>query len=369
MKSHCLWTPRMDPKFGFSLVVFLMISFSLQAQLYVDTVPGNKHVLIEEFTAVHCSYCPAGHELLDSLIEEHPGHIFGIAMHPANVAYTAPYTGSPDFRRSFLDAFFSVPFATDSIRFFPGAFVNRREWIPGRRERYTTTWRQEADSALHEPAPLNVGLHVLYNPQLGYYTVFTEVYCTDTVDFPMYLNVFMTEDSLIAEQNNGGIDYVHNHIFRESLTPQWGDSLSNYALPGTLLGDTIYFQDSAFQYIWSNSHFTAFVRNAVNEEVVNVAQEPVYDLILTDVSETSTGALNVQVFPNPFTESIYIYGNDMEKALAFSVFDLSGRCLFSGQTSDHVPARIDFPNHINGNLFLLKISSGNITQCRLLVRQ
>jgi hypothetical protein len=341
---------------GLSFIAILFLSYSSKAQLYVDTVPLNKNVLIEEFTAVHCSFCPAGHDLLDSLIDENPGRVFGIAMHPDNTSYTAPYSGSPDFRRSFLNAFFSVPYATDSVRFFPGAFVNRREWDPGRRERYTTTWRIETDSALLEPAPLNIASRVYYEPQSGYYTIFTEVYCTDTVNFPMYLSVFMVEDSLIAEQNNGGVNYVHNHIFREGLTAQWGDSLGNYALPGTLFADTLYFQDSAFQYNWARSHFVSFVRNATNEEVVNVAVAPVYDLILTDVVENA--APFVRVFPNPFRDhfSFTFEGSD-DCQVNYALIDIQGRRLVTGSFRPGSNQRIDVSPALAPGVYFLQISN------------
>ncbi len=292
-----------------SLLLLLQISNTARGQFYADTLPANKNVVVEEFTAVHCFFCPAGHALLDSLISENPGRVFGVAMHPSNTSYTAPYAGSPDFRRSYPDAFFSVPFATDSLRFFPGAFVNRREWEPGRRERHPEDWRAETDTVLAESSPLNVGLHVIYDPGTLTFTVVTEVYYTDTVTFPHTLYVYLTEDSLIAEQNNGGVSYVHNHIFRESLTAQWGDSIGGFTLPGSLFTDTLYFSDLSSAYVWPQCHFTAMVRNASDEEIVNAMQAPVQEVLITGVPGTVENN-RILFFPNKCTDHFFITSSD-----------------------------------------------------------
>jgi hypothetical protein len=171
------------------------------SQQWADTTSQPANVLIEEFTAVHCYFCPAGHALLDSLINEHPGRVFGTAMHASNTSYTAPYAGSPDFRRPFVDAFFSVPFATDTLRFFPGAFINRRQWQPNRREQDKHNWRPFTDSILNRPSPLNIGMnHMVDMTGDGLY-IDLEVYYTDTVNFPQTLYVYLIEDSVVAEQN------------------------------------------------------------------------------------------------------------------------------------------------------------------------
>ncbi len=334
------------------LLVLLSAPFRLAGQQYADTLPAYRNVVLEEFTAVHCSWCPGAHRLLDSLILEHPGRVFGIAMHPANTSYTAPYPGSPDFRRSFTDAFFSVPFATDSLKFFPGAFINRREWIPGRRERYTETWRTETDSMLSEMSPANIGMKAWYDPVLYKYAVEIEVYCTDTVEFSHSMYVFMTEDSLVAEQNNGGVDYLHLHIFRESLSPQWGDSIGQMVYPGTLFCDTLYFSDPASQYVWQNCRFTALLRNAENEEIITAAQTTTA-LLITSGSEEQTD--DVFVYPNPCVSYVMLSLPCGHTADSWSIRDAGGRIIASAPIGGESRLRIDLPQDLSPGMYFLQV--------------
>ncbi len=184
------------------------------SQTLTDTITHNKNAVIEGFTAVRCSYCPTGHALLDSLINESPERIIPLAMYPSNVSgsLTTPYTGSPDLRRTFVNEFFTMPFVHDSVRFFPGAFINRRQWRPVKREQFRDKWRTCTNLILNETSPLNIGIAAVYNPSSFSLAVNVEVYFTDTVNSLCTLYLMLTEDSIIAEQLNGGVNYIHNHV-------------------------------------------------------------------------------------------------------------------------------------------------------------
>jgi hypothetical protein len=346
--------------FTFAFLLVLFGRSEASGQQYADTIPSNKNAILEEFTAVHCFFCPAGHALLDSLITENPGRVFGVAMHAANTSYTAPYAGSPDFRRSFIDAFFSVPFATDSLKFFPGAFINRRLWQPGRREQYTSHWREFTDTILNEPSPVNIGLHTIYNYGSNELTMEVEIYYTDTLLSPHNLYVFLTEDSLVAEQNNGGTDYIHNHIFRESLTAQWGDTVISSGMQGCLYTHTYSFDNSLMQYNIQNCHVLAMIRDATNEEIINGTCVPVQDF--TTNTDSYPNKKTVTVYPNPFIDKITVGPfNDMQTLNGYSVYDMAGRFLFGNNEIYVTPQQtiqIEFPAGITGNIFILEIISG-----------
>jgi hypothetical protein len=346
----------------FAFLLVLLGRSEVSGQQYADTIPLNKNAILEEFTAVHCFFCPAGHALLDSLITENPGRVFSVAMHPANTSYTAPYAGSPDFRRSFVDAFFSIPFATDSLKFFPGAFINRRLWQPGRREQYTSHWREFTDTILNEPSPANIGLHTLYNYGSNELTVEVEIYYTDTLATPHNLYVFLTEDSLIAEQNNGGVYYVHNHIFRESLTAQWGDTVISSGMPGCLYTHTYSFDNSLMQYNIQNCHVLAMLRDAGSEEIINGKCVPVQDF-LTASDKLQAGKEKINIFPNPFSDAISVeFDRQIKGPLSYRLFDVTGKLLLSegNQECDinGQQLRIDIPLSIEGHFFILEIRNG-----------
>lgn len=116
----------------FITVISCFITGNGKAQNYVSTEPLNKNTILEEFTGVQCSNCPAGHQVAASILQNNPGRAFVICYHPYNSSYTAPYPGNPDFRRTYPNAFYTVPYCGSS-RFMPSAFINRRIWSNGDR--------------------------------------------------------------------------------------------------------------------------------------------------------------------------------------------------------------------------------------------
>ena len=51
-------------------ILLLLLSFlciNLYAQNLVDTLLHNKNVVLEEFTGMHCYYCPDGHVIAQSI--------------------------------------------------------------------------------------------------------------------------------------------------------------------------------------------------------------------------------------------------------------------------------------------------------------
>ena len=41
--------------------IFLLASNLFLAQTIVSTSPENKKIILEEYTGIHCTYCPDGH--------------------------------------------------------------------------------------------------------------------------------------------------------------------------------------------------------------------------------------------------------------------------------------------------------------------
>ncbi len=46
---------------------------------------GAKNVVIEDFSGVECTNCPAGHALIDTLQSQNPGRIVAVVYHPINI--------------------------------------------------------------------------------------------------------------------------------------------------------------------------------------------------------------------------------------------------------------------------------------------
>jgi len=318
---------------GTLFVLLWMWPARMVAQILTDTLPHNKNAVLEEFTAVRCYYCPLGHCLLDSMLMENPGRIVPLAMYPSNVngLLTVPYTGSPDLRRTFVNEFFTIPFVHDSLRFFPGAFINRRQWQPARREQSRENWRSFAGTILSEPSPVNIGISAVYDQSTYQMNIGVEIYFTDTVNTCCTLFVVLTEDSLIAEQYNGGVDYVHNHVFREALCSQWGDTLCLQASEGTLIARQFVFDNSQSQYAMDNCHIAVYVRNAVSEEIITGNIVAVDNTIVTGIGDKIHGN-KVTLFPNPSNGKVCFnpgLEHDVAAIKKVKIFNSGGALCFS----------------------------------------
>ena len=93
--------------------------FSSVAQTIVSTTPENKKVVLEEFTGIHCVYCPQGHAIAQAIQNNNPGEVFLINIHVGGFA--VPNAGEPDFRTPFGTAIANQSGLTG----YPAGTVNR----------------------------------------------------------------------------------------------------------------------------------------------------------------------------------------------------------------------------------------------------
>ncbi len=101
------------------IILCLGISSVMMSQTFVSTTAENKNVVLEEFTGIHCSWCPAGHLIAQGIHDQNPGDVVLINIHTGTFA--TPSAGEPDFRTLFGDAI-----GTQSgVTAYPSGTVNR----------------------------------------------------------------------------------------------------------------------------------------------------------------------------------------------------------------------------------------------------
>ena len=220
----------------FVLILFCFLSNNnLIAQEYAGTEPELRNVVLEEYTGIHCGNCPGGHEKAKQLSETYPGRVVVIAVHEGS--YANPKTGEPDFRTEWGQALLSQA----KISGFPAATVNRQGFSGKNEAPYyvqyesgmamsTSGWINAAeDSVLNgEYSPLNIGAGINWNNDTREISIETEVYFTDDIDDDVYLNIVLLESHVWGPQT-GAADpqnYEHNHILRDMITGQWGETIS-----------------------------------------------------------------------------------------------------------------------------------------------
>lgn len=204
------------------------------AQSIVTTYAQHKSVVLEEYTGIHCVYCPDGHKRAKEMRADYPGRVVLINVHEGSFA--TPGGNEPDFRTPQGDVLGNY-FGVNS---YPSGTVNRRAYsslglttVMGR-----GNWRQAGEVVLEERSAVNIGATTSYNSSTRTITVNVEGYYTMAgTGTENYLNIALLEDSVVGPQTGGstynpadvlpGGKYKHDHVFRGFLTGQWGDTISN----------------------------------------------------------------------------------------------------------------------------------------------
>lgn len=182
----------------------------------------KKNIILLDFTAVHCVYCPNANKKADEL-----AHLYGkdnviiIGAHASALA--VPDEGDIDLRSATSTELFSK-FATPTTG-LPVGMINQNE-IDGVRIFNFGYWDQLIiDESYIEPE-LNMSMDLTYNESDR--TVSVIVNCDYLTNGSKNDNlcIYVTEDSLVTPQkHNQEIieNYVHNHVLRTSLTGTFGE--------------------------------------------------------------------------------------------------------------------------------------------------
>ena len=208
--------------------IFLLTSTFFLAQTIVSTSPENKKIILEEYTGIHCTYCPDGHEIAQSLKDANPDNIFIINIHTGG--YATPSSGEPDFRTSFGDAIA----AQSNLTGYPSGSVNRQFFsglsMNGGTAMGRGSWSSASSQVLNQSTYVNVGVEASINVQNNELTVHVEGYYTgNSPQSTNLLNVVLTQNNTLGPQIGGGMGSNYNHMHRlvHMITGQWGFEISN----------------------------------------------------------------------------------------------------------------------------------------------
>ncbi|MBL0126722.1 MAG: Omp28-related outer membrane protein [Flavobacteriales bacterium] len=228
-------------------------------QSLVSTTPQNRTALLEDFTGIHCGYCPEGHVIMAALAATHGDKLVNVGVH-ANV-YAVPSGSEPDFRTpegDAIDAFFP-------ISGYPSGVINRRAYS-GSTANGRGAWEGAVNAALALSSPVNVGVESNFDGTD--LTVHVVAYYTDNSPAGNdYISVLVTENHLIGWQtdyaNGNHTDYDHLHVLRGYLTDTWGEDVGNH-VAGDLVERTYTFTVPGTWNI-ANCEVAAFVSEYQSE--------------------------------------------------------------------------------------------------------
>ena len=284
-------------------ILLILLSFlyiNSYAQTLVDTLQHNKNIVLEEFTGLHCVYCPDGHVIAQSIYNAYPQRVSLINVHVGS--YAQPSFGEPDFRTVFGSSLSSQ----SGLSGYPAGTVNRHLFFNLSQSSGTamsrSNWQQATIITLNELSPVNIGSIAQYDTITGELHIDVEIYYTDTQSvFLNYLNIAVIQDSVLGPQtgaqtfNSAAIvpgpwspTYSHQHMLRHLVTGQWGAVLDPIT-PGTFISK---------RYMWQ-------VPFDINDIPVVIKDLNVVCFITESSQEILTGTeTSVTILPQPVS-SVY----------------------------------------------------------------
>lgn len=198
------------------------------AQSLVHTTPENRTALLEEFTGIHCGYCPEGHAISAALEATLKDRYVAVNVHAGG--YAVPGAGEPDFR---TDDGTAID-AQMAVTGYPAGTVNRTE-LDGALSYGRGSWEGVVYDILTMPSPVNVGVESSFNETTRELTVHAVAYYTEPSNAGNdYLSVVLKEDHIIGYQadytNGTHQNYDHIAVLRDVITDTWGEDIGS---PGT----------------------------------------------------------------------------------------------------------------------------------------
>jgi hypothetical protein len=228
-------------------------------------IPGNRKVLIEDYTGHKCGNCPAAAYELTRIENKYPGKIIPIAVH-AGYFSNAAGTYSTNFQTvdgTAYDTRFGNSGAGN-----PNGLINRIGF-PNSQIKQWTSWESEASKMLAQQAKFEIKIKNSFNIGGSILTSSITVKALAKNTGTYKLVVVLTEDSIIAEQLDYSLptgsqfitNYRFNHVLRGSINSTWGDVVTGV----TNLNDSIvvpYTKAINVSYNPDKCHVVAYIYDA-----------------------------------------------------------------------------------------------------------
>lgn len=285
-----------------STILFAMFfsATAIFAQNIVSTDPENKNVILEEFTGIHCGFCPQGHAIAQDIQNAHPEDVFLINIHAGG--YAVPSGSEPDFRTPWGAAIDGQA----GVAGYPAGTVNRHlfaGWSQGTGTAMSRgQWSPAANIVMAEASYLNVGLEATIVTSTRQLVVEVEVYYTgDSPEATNKLNVAILQDNVKGPQSGGnaGNNYNHMHMLRHLMTGQWGVEISQ-TTEGSLYSNTFAYElpldYNGVDLVLEDLHIVAFVSETAQEIVSGNSAGEITFVESNDYDAALTSVLVPQIF-------------------------------------------------------------------------
>lgn len=270
----------------------------------MSQLPEQRNVLLEEFTAINCGNCPAGHAVATAISNANPADVVLVNMHAGPLA--APSGSQPDFRNAWstqLLGDFAIP-AT------PRGLVNRKPYN-GNTVLSSGNWTNASNAVLALPSVVNMAATNTFDNDTRELVVEVELYYTaNSPGGSDRIFVLLTEDHLNGPQANYGAggpyaSYDHRHVLRAYITALAGDEVTTTTMGSSVVRTYSYTVPLAYEI--EQCRVVAFVGEGATSgygEVHQVVSAPAFSMStgLTDV----IGAPAMSAYPVPASDRVTI---------------------------------------------------------------
>lgn len=233
---------------------------------YTGPISSERKVLLEDYTGVRCVNCPTAAAEIERLQEFYGDNIIVVGVYPMQpTGLTQPWDPNRDLRSSVAQTW-ATEFAIEQ---FPSGMVNRQEVI-GYQEWGGAIAEVISGGINYVDLSLTANMSTDSTIAVSVEGSFVENY---EADGAVNLITMVLEDSIVAPQTtltgvNG--NYVHNHVLRAVLGPEWGSQVASEApTRGTTFSTSL---SGTVDKAWRTNKLSvvAAVVNANSREVIQV---------------------------------------------------------------------------------------------------
>ena len=237
----------------------------------------NKNVVLFDFTAINCVFCPTANKVAESLSDLY-GHdnVIVIGAHASSLAVPIKDKNQVDFRSEPSTELYDKFAKGEGL---PLGMVNFRD-IDGRKITNFGNW----DGMIIEESYLEPEMDLTM--ELTHDEGTQDVEITITADYFTSSNpddnicIYVTEDSLISDQKDNGViveNYVHNHVLRASVTGTLGTQFTgNDVVSGDSFSKS-YNYTIPEEYRANKLRFVAFIKNKNTNYIKQVTAKYLYE--------------------------------------------------------------------------------------------
>lgn len=227
-------------------------------KIKIGAVQANKTALLIEFTDQNCINCSAATQLVEDMksAQMYGANLISVSMHAYPMQLPLVTT---------TGKLYNNVYTSDYMH--PAAIVDGGSYSV-----YKEEWSTLVRNAIQKTAPVDIQLSCSYNEQTKEITVASNIRGIKATASDLKLELWITEDNIASWQlmpdGSKNSAYVHNNVFRASLTGDWGKPIS-VAPEETISDVTTYVLNS--KWTPQNLHIVGFIYSG-NEKFENILQ-------------------------------------------------------------------------------------------------